>query len=225
MSSIAVNPNTSDAFLRTTGASFAAVRGAATGTVTSAAATSIQAQIDNDSFLCDRPLMCFDTSAIDDAATIDSATLTIYVTGGYARGGGDIYLELVTASPADPTSLASGDYDSFGTTRLAPQINVYPASGQTYTFTLNAAGLAAINKTGYTSFFVVMGNDFANSTTSPSDLTIGFPFSNRYTYAAFNSGDAGSNKPLLTVNYTLPSGGVPGIRRDVRLHPLYSFPD
>lgn len=224
MPTITRNPSTSDAYLRGTGSSaFSTVRNQATGTVTGAAANDLIAQVDTSSgsgpWTFDRPLLAFDTSAIPDDATADSATLAIYVSGGSAPGGLDIYLDLVTAAPADPTSIASGDYDSFGTTRLtASSLNVYPASGQTYTFTLNAAGLAAINKSGYTSFFIVMANDFNNSPTSPSDLTA-FLFPTRYyTYAQFNSGNAASNKPLLTVNYTISGGSSYRRRRPPGLY-------
>lgn len=217
MGSVAVNPHTSDAQLRATGAvSLSATRNAATAnSVIGVSGTGLTVMVDNTggAYYVDRALFAFDTSAIPDAATITSATLEIYVSAGSSPAGLDIYLDLVTAAPADPTSLVVGDYDSFGTTRLtASSLNVWPATGTARTFTLNAAGLAAISKTSYTSLFVIMANDFENSTTSPTNLYTS------WSYATLNSANAASNKPLLTVNYSEAGGSAARRRRPSGLY-------
>jgi hypothetical protein len=104
----------------------------------------------------DRGVFLFDTSSIDDDATINSATLSLY--GDYKENSlglsdAEAGLALVSASPAADDTLVNADYQSLGSTRYAPDISYSSFTVSVYNdFSLNAAGLAAISKTGLSRF-------------------------------------------------------------------------
>lgn len=107
-----------------------------------------------------RAILLFDTSSIADAATIDSATLSIAsaAIAGNAKID-DLAISpdvaLVSSTPASNTALEAGDFDSLGSTELAARISYADWSttdGAYNTFSLNALGLANISKTGVSKF-------------------------------------------------------------------------
>lgn len=218
MATLTVTPHTNDAGLRKTGASFAAARGGTTASsIVSASATTLTAQVDNASdgstWVFDRAVLPFDTSGLGAGATVTAATLDLNVTALYSAEG-TCYLDLVGVSLASAPTVATTDwqYISMGTA-LATRIS-FSTTG-VKTFTLNAAGLAALNKTGFTTFAVVVGNDYSNNESSPNEL-VGYPYG-VYTYVTFNTADAGSNRPTLTVTYTpAPAPSASTVRRRPR---------
>lgn len=230
MASIAVNPHSNDAALRKSGTgTFSSVRSGSTATsVISAASTTYGPQADNASdgsnYSFDRVVMPFDTSGMA-GGVATSATLGVYVT--YSEGSGappnlSIFLDLVAVNLASAPTIATSDWANVVIgTRCAGQLNFVDGGTGAKTFTLNAAGLAAINATGYTTFAVVMGNDYEASANSPDNLAYS-PF---YTTATLYS-SSGTTPPLLTVTYTPATPAAPPLRRrDTALLPFYSFPD
>jgi len=96
----------------------------------------------------------FNTSAIPDDKIIDSATLQVY---GWSKNDGlpcTPNVCLYAFTPASEAVLVIADYAEFGTVELSNLVTyaAWPSGGSPawVTFTLNAAGLALINKTGNT---------------------------------------------------------------------------
>ena len=116
-----------------------------------------------------RAIFLFDTSSLNDVVAIHSGSLSICGTGTKTDALAITpTLALVAATPASNTTLASSDYGQFGTTELATRITYagFDGTDGVYNpFTLNAAGLAAISKTGVSKFGVRNGQyDLDNST-------------------------------------------------------------
>ena len=141
---------------------------------------------------CVRTSYSFDTSAIPDTDVISSAKLKLYGSEKTTNlGTTDIVI--VESSPTDPSNLANGDYGNFGSTEFG-SIAIASISTVAYNdFTLNASGIATINKTGVTSFGALLRWDFGVSTTgltwSSTDLT----------EVQFLTADNVTNLPILEV--------------------------
>jgi hypothetical protein len=151
-----------------------------------------------------RGIFIFDTSLIGSTSTITSATLSLYgLTANYKGNGLGLSaahagLALVSASPASDTNLANSDYGTLGSTRFATDFAYADWTASTYNvITLNAAGLAAINKTGNTR----IGMRWA------VDLDAGTPAwsSSQYSFIYWNFLSMGTGIPKLIVNYTDPT--------------------
>jgi PKD repeat protein len=151
-----------------------------------------------------RGLNTFNTSDIPDTATITSAVLTVY-TNSKAQNINTINASLIDASPTNPIDYGTGDYDATTFTRLATDIPYasIPAADNMMNFTLNAAGLSYINKTGYTVFMYTHNFDVDNlSFTWASNKQSSFYYrSNAYP-------TAGPKPHFLTVTYTTGSAPV-----------------
>lgn len=115
--------------------------------------------------------MPFDTAAIPDALDLAGATVKIKVyIESVATADAGHYLRLVDFNPANPASTVGADYNDFGTTAFANDILATDFSGAGYyTFTLNASGIANINKTGISCFGLRQRNDVENSTPTGSN--------------------------------------------------------
>jgi hypothetical protein len=116
-----------------------------------------------------RGVVMFDTSSIGASATITSATLSVRGSGKVNTLGlsaADGALSLVAVSPSSTTGLTGADFNTFGTTRLTDtdlSYSSFSTSGFNV-FTLNAAGLANINKTGVSKFGFRFAVDTDNGT-------------------------------------------------------------
>lgn len=137
----------------------------------------------------DRGVFLFDTSVLDTDATINSATVSLF--GDYKENSlglsdAEAGLALVGASPADDDVLVAADYQSLGAVRYSSDVPFSSFDDFGYNdFALNAAGLAAISKTGLSRFGTLMAIDLDGGTPSwiPSAITelwvkfvdIGFP--------------------------------------------------
>jgi len=144
----------------------------------------------------------FNTAPLPDGATVTGATFSLY---GYNKANTftlhTFEANIYEGDPADPTSMTADDHDAVSDTALSD-------SGFTFagwnvagynTWTLNAAGLAAINKTGYTTI----------STRVEADADAEVPAweaSKTFLLYSYHE-EKGSNMPRLYVEYTLP--GVP----------------
>lgn len=147
-----------------------------------------------------RAILLFDTSSLPDNAYISSAVFSVYVSGkSNGDNDGDDYIRLVTSDPGSNTAIASGDYDSLGTTALASDIDIGAISTSTYmNMSLNSTGLAEISTTSVTKLGLREGHDVINSVPC-SDLCINS--------INFNSADHASNDPKLEVVYRAFSFG------------------
>lgn len=150
-----------------------------------------------------RTFYLFDTSALPDGDTIDSATLSIYSTGSGndTESSSPADLVLTESNPASNTAIVNSDYDignwaSF-TTEFASRIDLgtFIGTSQYHVFTLNASGLSNISKTSISKFGVRAANDFDNN--APTARSYGFG------YYADQTGT--TNDPKLVV---IHSGGT-----------------
>ncbi len=141
-----------------------------------------------------RSIVSFDTSSIPDGATITSATLrlvrgTLTGTNPFTTHG-TCQVDIVTGAYGGSTALVDSDFEAASTATAVGSLSSPAANGSPSTAALNAAGLAAINKTGTTQlkfYFTLDDNDDGGSD-----------------YVGFYSGDNGTaaNRPTLTVVYT-----------------------
>lgn len=171
---------------------WATVRGASSGSESQYTLdyTSIASYKNGTTYAIYRSFFPFDTSAIPDSETIASATLTLYPNGVCADGVQPGYL--VAGTQASTSSLSTSDYNKVGSAALSDNTcDFYDGFPNGKTFTLNAAGLAAISKTGYTKLAVREGRDFND--VAPTTIT--------YAQIATSAHSTPGYRPLLTVNY------------------------
>jgi hypothetical protein len=150
-----------------------------------------------------RGFVPINTSPIPDNATISAASLTFYVQGPPSIVDADSWAYETIYGPtsqASTSTLGTADYNKYGTTAWSTNYNLSGLnSSGTDTYTLNAAGIAAINKTGYTKFGIRDGHD--SSGNSPG--TNGGP-----NYAFYYTSSTGGSAPYVTVTYTVPGSAV-----------------
>jgi len=112
-----------------------------------------------------RSAFTFDTSALGAGATISEAIFSVYI-----QGKGDYFndsIALVDVSLDAVNAVTTGDYDSFGTTQQASNIDITDISTSAYNdWTLNATGKGNINKTGISQFG--LRNESDRSDTEPT---------------------------------------------------------
>ena len=145
----------------------------------------------------------FDTSSIGSGQSVSSATFEVYVTAT-DNTIGNLSFVLVASTPASNTGLVAADYSQTGATALSDTVAVNDITTNAYnTWTLNAAGLAAINTTGITKLALVFENDRSNTEPSP-------PAGSGAITTKIAGDFAGSaNEPKLTVTYAVPTLGSP----------------
>ena len=201
MSVLTVFSSSGDGWVRraTSDETFAINRAASEGNLLDYTSTTTQAQITKsgtDNFDISRCFLPFDTSSLPDDATIDSATLSIYVT---VKNDADIVsLVLVQTTQASTSSLVLDDFDQCGTlnspTEGAARITVSGLTLNAYNdFTLNATGLTWISKTGFTKLGIRISRDGDNS--EPTGV-------NNMVLSAFEETGT-SQDPKLVINYTI----------------------
>jgi hypothetical protein len=135
----------------------------------------------------------FNTASLPDTAVVTSATLELYPEG---VAGTTVNFALYDSTASD--TIIAGDYDQCGTTILSDQKLISDITvGVKFSFTLNSAGLAYVSKTGITKLCIrEVEHDVANTAPTTDQL--------RRWWFTSNTGSA-SNRPLLTVLYTLPT--------------------
>ena len=118
-----------------------------------------------------RGFITFDTSGLPDGATIVSARLRLWVTNLYTTLASSLCV--VASTQASATDLATSDWTAVGTTELITRASISGlTTGQYNNLSLNASGLAAISKTGYTKFAFLISQDVDNTdiTNSATDF-------------------------------------------------------
>jgi len=99
-----------------------------------------------------RSIFLFDTSALPDGCRVTSAIFSVWGTNKADALSVAPDINVYASAPASTTALAAGDFDSLGSTPFCDTPITYAGwntSGYN-DFTLNAAGIAAISKTGIT---------------------------------------------------------------------------
>ena len=147
----------------------------------------------------------FDTSAIGSGSTILSGTFSGYGVGGMTTTWGSVCL--CNVSPGSPTAIVAADYQTFGTTLYSGDV-WYRGGVPTWVedayngFTLNAAGLAAISKTGTTEIGL---RDYTY------DLLNVEPAASSYFGLKMACAEAGAVAPKLVVTYDYVAPHIPKI--------------
>lgn len=143
-----------------------------------------------------RNITLFDTSTIPAGATISSATLSIY---GVNKGNGlgsPPGLLLVSSNPASTSALVNADYSTLGSTDFGSATYSSLIVGRYMNISLNASGMSNITKGGISKFGLVIEWDFVGTFS-------GTWASLQNTFMQWNNGNATTNKPILTVNYSV----------------------
>ena len=145
----------------------------------------------------DRPIILFDTSSIDDSAVINTAIINLMpatlVNGLSGQSHDNSRVVALSAAPASNTALAAGDYDSLGVTSFGESdIQANVTENIWMPITLNASGIANIDKTGISKFGFKYKWDFGATTTG---LTWSSAATQKIPFRAAES----SSDPTLTI--------------------------
>ena len=157
-----------------------------------------------------RAPLLFYTASLPDGATITSATIALYGIAEVDTAAKDPYINVYTCNPISAIALENADYNiarwittACSTLKAEADWNLTSWN----TFTLNAAGKAAISKTAVSKFGMMEAHYDAPNT----DPAWGGGGTLDSVYA-WTSADGGANKPVLTVNYTYTvTLSVPGV--------------
>lgn len=172
--------------------------GTLSGTGNTALGPSITSSTTSNQFrILDRIIMCFNTSTIPVGAIVTGVTLSLY---GVSKndGLGSPDLHIAAATPASTSALANSDYGQTGSTSFG---NVSYASFNTSGYnviTLNASGVSNINTTGVSKFSAKLSWDIDDNFTGTWASSANSRF-------IFYLSDNGSNQPILSVTYNMPS--------------------
>jgi hypothetical protein len=155
----------------------------------------VNASFLTDHYNLDRPVITFDTSTV--SGNISSAKVVCYRydTQEHFSNTDLTAICVVQTTPASSTVRGTANFDQFGTA-LFSSVNLADTTDNTeVNFALNAAGIAAINKSGYTNFGLRLKRDIDNSAPTNQNLIC---FDNA-------SGVFASKPPRLEI--TIASGG------------------
>ena len=202
---------------------WATCHGAATGTAVDATTNPFRCQSGKTlagNFFMRRAFIPFEfTSDIPDTDTISAATLSLFVSALTINGdndGDDWFVPLGPTSQADPTTLATADYDQCGAVTSPTEFSNDRKDYSSHTvgtyadWVFNASGLANINKTGYTLIGLREGHDVLNSPYAGA--------SNTQNQIRYNSSEAAgtTNDPVLVVTHAAAGGSIlPLIAKDM----------
>jgi hypothetical protein len=141
-----------------------------------------------------RSFYLFDTSSLDDAATISAAVLSLNsVQASENADSGDV--DIIATTPASNTAITTADYDQIGATVFASiaVASISPTNGTYNDFTLDANGRAGVSKTGISKYGARHSRDTDNSA----------PTGRNETFFWFADNTGTSKDPKLVVTYTV----------------------
>lgn len=148
-------------------------------------------------------------TTLPSGAIISGATLTVY-SYDYSNGLGSSKSCLIDFTPASRTTFVAGDYDATTWTNLVDTcITPSGSLNVSATFTLNAAGIAAINKTGFTTMMFNTNRTIDN---------VGYVWaSNKNTENSWRPLEyaGGIYAPYYTITYTPPDTTPPGLVTEI----------
>lgn len=141
----------------TVASGYAAVHDAGAGvSVDQAAEINTYNARDASNYYIRRGFFPFDTSAIDNGDTIDSATFSLYITVKVDLDNEGV--RITAETQADNTSLATGDFDALSFTAIADDVDMGSITTSAYNdFPLT--NLKNVSKTGYTPIACITKND------------------------------------------------------------------
>lgn len=192
---------TVDGYSRYSHGTYSTCQSSSTGNSTDASSDSLWFQNTRHSSLyyVSRIFALFDTSTIG-SDTISSGSLSLYYKSTHGDSGDESSV-VVSSTPASNTAIVHGDFDQVGTTEFG-SINLTDwstSAGDENSHTLNASGLAHINKSGVSKFGVRTSGDI--SATSPGT-------SNAYNRAeCYGAENASGYDPKLVVIHS--AGAAP----------------
>lgn len=110
--------------------------------------------INANEFELQRGFFLFDTSGIDDAATISAVVISFAASGGATTNADSIALKVVASAPASNTTLADTDFANISDVWFASlAASSWVSTANTYNdLTLDANGRANVSKTGISKF-------------------------------------------------------------------------
>lgn len=148
-----------------------------------------------------RYIVHFDTSSIGADKTVTAATFDVYV-NSKVNNEGMTNLALVKPTPASATDVIAADYNiaNWPATRQATDLSIAGITTSARNiWTLNATGLANINKVGTTTLGLIFSNDVDDSGAtwqSDDDSLVNGDYA------------ADTNKPQLIVTYVSGGSGL-----------------
>lgn len=161
-----------DGYIKNANSVWATARDAADGSAASDSATAIYSHLNPDgtNYNIWRSIILFDTSAISDTDTVDSATMSLYLTTtSDAINDAYSYTGVVTSTPASNTAVGTADFDQLGTVLQAPSLDHTGLTTAAYKdFTFNATGISNVSKTGVSKFGIREGHDIENQSVAVS---------------------------------------------------------
>lgn len=201
---------TVDGYVRNFNASWTTCRTAATGSSaddSSAQNDCTQSGHVGGNYYIDRGFFLFDTSSIDDTDTIDAVTQSLIIqTKVDGDDDGVDYIQIYDSSPASNLAITTADFDAYGTTAFATQIDIGSISTSTTVYqdwTYTSTGRSNVSLTGITKTCFREGHDIENNTiNSATQNSIADVF-----YA--DSADT-TKDPKLSVTHSAAGGGGGG---------------
>lgn len=141
-----------------------------------------------------RSIMTFNTASLTSGAVITGAKLKIYIVNN-ADGFGSLTFNVVGATPSANNNIVAADFSQLGTTKFSADTSITQSTSAYLEITLNASGIAYINKIGVTGLGVRLTCDGMGGA-----ITWG---STKQSYMGFQSADL-ANPPILEVTYINP---------------------
>ena len=173
-------------------ASWAACRDALDGNDVSDAITAIilRTRLLTGTYQAERGFLLFDTSVLGASVTISAAVLSLAANAESVIDDNSDSIHIVSSTPASNTGLALADFDQVGSVSFASKTLAAwnDGAGVYNDFSLNASGIANINKTGVSKFAVRLGTDLNNI--APTGLN----------YFGFRAAESAS-APKLVITY------------------------
>lgn len=198
------NPSAGDGWCQGSGANWDTMHdGASAGFATNYTNTTfLVGSAESSGYYLSRASLPFDTSSIPDRAKITSATLRLRATQvNNGDNDGNDWLNVVGTTVASGTTLSASDYSLIGSsinnpTELATRIDISTMSANNYyTWTLNASGIALIQKGGITKLGLRDGHDCLDQVIESNKSNECYFASSEHATEAY--------RPLLTVNYII----------------------
>jgi hypothetical protein len=202
--------STSDGSVRCVDAHYAHARDG-TGTLSlnpgGSTAIVVGQTLASSNYYLDRGFMYFDTSAIGASSTVTDVSANFTLTADASATDFDI--TIVSSTAADP--LTTGDWGNVGSTSFGAVTTVGIAVNSNTSVTLNASGIAAINKAGITEFAFRSSLEIANTAPTGWDRVFiasadhGTPSYFPYLSVTYTSGD---KSVADTCTFTDAIGGI-----------------
>lgn len=144
----------------------------------------------------------FNTASLLSNCTVTAVVHSMWGFGAAQIGLGANQMDICSSTPASLTTIATTDYPNLGSTSFGNITTGAWANGSYNDITVNASGIANINKGGVTKFGLRLDWDLQGSFTGV------WGFAAETSFPTYGSGQGGTaNDPKLLVTFSLPSQG------------------